>query len=171
MCGSEYRKKLRGRCSKFRTSCKKNDFTPHACVFRGRYHLRGLSSGFRRPQDGRVGFARLRGFHVSGKGCPVPGELGCHVKVIADVNQQYPVRSASAARATTAGSAAEGRNSVQLEDAVELSPAAQRELSGSNEPRTDLVQRIRSEIRDGSYMTEEKLNATVNRLFKALRPG
>ena len=93
------------------------------------------------------------------------------MKVIADVNQQYLVRSANAARATTAGSAAEGRNSVQLDDTVELSPAAQRELSGSNEPRTDLVQRIRSEIRDGSYMTEEKLNATVNRLFKALRPG
>lgn len=93
------------------------------------------------------------------------------MKVIAEVNQQYPVRATAGARSASANTAADARSNLRLNDAVELSAAAQRELSGTDEPRTELVQRIRAEIQDGTYLTDEKLNATVDRLAKALRLG
>lgn len=55
-------------------------------------------------------------------------------------------------------------------DAVELSETAQRHTKdASARPiRQNLVQRVRSELADGTYLTGEKLDAVVNRLHRAL---
>ena len=54
-------------------------------------------------------------------------------------------------------------------DRVELSKAA---LENLQKPdigvRTDLVQRIRAEIAAGTYLTDEKLDSTVDRLHRDL---
>lgn len=51
-------------------------------------------------------------------------------------------------------------------DAVELSTAGQEALERDNaQPiRLNLVERVRAEIADGSYLTDAKLDAVVNRL-------
>ena len=55
-------------------------------------------------------------------------------------------------------------------DAVELSDAAREQLE-QNEPatiRTELVERVRAEIAAGEYLTDEKINATIDKLHEAL---
>ncbi len=52
-------------------------------------------------------------------------------------------------------------------DAVELSPAARERLenSGQETIREDLVERVRAEIAAGTYLTDDKINAVVDRLL------
>lgn len=54
-------------------------------------------------------------------------------------------------------------------DSVALSPAAQEHLDAAAQPRTELIERVRAEIRAGTYLTDDKLNATAERLAKVLR--
>ncbi len=51
-------------------------------------------------------------------------------------------------------------------DAVELSPAAREQLErdDSASVRTKLVERVRAEIAAGTYLTDEKIDAAVNRI-------
>lgn len=52
-------------------------------------------------------------------------------------------------------------------DSVELSDVAEARIGG--EPfRSELVQRVRAEIADGAYLTDEKLDAVVERLHREL---
>lgn len=52
-------------------------------------------------------------------------------------------------------------------DFVELSDVAESKIGG--EPyRTELVQRVRAEIANGTYLTDEKLDAVVDRLHRDL---
>lgn len=52
-------------------------------------------------------------------------------------------------------------------DCVELSHVAESQMEG--EPfRAELVQRVRAEIADGTYLTDEKLDAVVERLHREL---
>jgi anti-sigma28 factor (negative regulator of flagellin synthesis) len=55
-------------------------------------------------------------------------------------------------------------------DAVELSETAQEQIErGDSAPlRTELVERVRAEIAAGTYLTDDKLDAVVNRLHEAL---
>lgn len=52
-------------------------------------------------------------------------------------------------------------------DALELSAAARQQLESSESPaiRTELVERVRSEIAAGTYMTDDKIDAVINRLM------
>ena len=51
-------------------------------------------------------------------------------------------------------------------DAVELSSAARQEMEKqeSSQIRMNLVERVRAEIAAGSYLTDDKLDAVVNRV-------
>ena len=55
---------------------------------------------------------------------------------------------------------------LATQDAVELSSVARRELeTGDTRPiRLNLVERVRAEIAAGTYLTDEKLDAVVNKL-------
>lgn len=69
--------------------------------------------------------------------------------------------------------AAEGRTSPDTsppsgrdEDRVELSAAARRHADRpQHRPRPDVVERVRSEIRADAYLTEDKINVAVERLY------
>ncbi len=55
-------------------------------------------------------------------------------------------------------------------DSVEISPRAS-ELTNLNDARllrTQRVDRVRDQIEDGTYVTEHKINATVEKLFAKL---
>ena len=52
-------------------------------------------------------------------------------------------------------------------DRVELSDAAESQM-GSEPYRAELVARVRAEIADGTYLTDEKLDAVVERLHQEL---
>jgi len=55
-------------------------------------------------------------------------------------------------------------------DAVELSEAARQELERSDSApiRTELVARVREEIASGQYLTDDKLDAVVERLHEEM---
>jgi anti-sigma28 factor (negative regulator of flagellin synthesis) len=55
-------------------------------------------------------------------------------------------------------------------DAVELSDTARQQIErGGGVPvRAELVERVRAEIAAGTYLTDDKLDAAVNRLREAL---
>lgn len=54
-------------------------------------------------------------------------------------------------------------------DRLELSEAALENIqSGSGGVRTELVERLRGEIAAGTYLTDEKLDAVVDRLHREL---
>ncbi|MFQ5805032.1 MAG: flagellar biosynthesis anti-sigma factor FlgM [Phycisphaerae bacterium] len=55
-------------------------------------------------------------------------------------------------------------------DAVELSEAAQEQIERyeSGLVRTELVERVRAQIAAGAYLTDDKLDAVVNRLHEAM---
>ena len=55
-------------------------------------------------------------------------------------------------------------------DAVELSTAAQQEMEkeDSGRIRINLVEQVRAEIAAGTYLTDDKLDAVVNRLHAEL---
>lgn len=53
-------------------------------------------------------------------------------------------------------------------DSVELSNVAQAQIAGDEPFRSELVQRIRAEIADDTYLTDEKLDAVVERLHRDL---
>lgn len=92
------------------------------------------------------------------------------MKVIAEVQSGVSMRPTAPARpagADATRSAAEARNAVPS-DAVELSPAAQRQLQDAP-VRSDLIAQVREQIANGTYLTEDKLNATIDRLAKVLR--
>ena len=60
----------------------------------------------------------------------------------------------------------EGR--VNSSDAVELSEVAREQISrsGSTPIRRELVEQVRAEIAAGKYLTDEKIDAVVNRLHR-----
>ena len=61
----------------------------------------------------------------------------------------------------------EGAIALSGGDYVELSDVAESKIGG--EPyRTELVQRVRAEIADGTYLTDEKLDTVVERLHREL---
>lgn len=53
-------------------------------------------------------------------------------------------------------------------DEVHLSDLARAQVDSEAPIREDLVRRIRQEIADGSYMTDAKLDAVVDRLHREL---
>tara|TARA_R100000687_G_scaffold41973_1_gene34335 strand:- start:273 stop:542 length:270 start_codon:yes stop_codon:yes gene_type:complete len=60
-----------------------------------------------------------------------------------------------------------GRGGARKSDRVELSSVAQylSQLNTEPEPRTDLINRVRSEIDAGTYLTEDKLSAAADQLL------
>jgi hypothetical protein len=63
-----------------------------------------------------------------------------------------------------------GSGAAIARDAVELSDRARAKATAGESAtmRVDLVQRVRSEIEAGTYLTEQKLDAVVNRLHREL---
>jgi anti-sigma28 factor (negative regulator of flagellin synthesis) len=53
-------------------------------------------------------------------------------------------------------------------DSVELSHVAQSQIADEEPFRSELVQRIRAEIADDKYLTDDKLDAVVERLHREL---
>ena len=54
-------------------------------------------------------------------------------------------------------------------DAVELSSTAREQLNGDTQGiRSELVERVRGEIAQGEYLTDEKLDSAIDRLTAAL---
>ncbi len=60
-----------------------------------------------------------------------------------------------------------GRGGARTSDRVEFSQMAQYLSKLQSEPteRTDLINRVRSEIQSGTYLTEDKLSATADELL------
>ena len=60
-----------------------------------------------------------------------------------------------------------GRGGARSSDRVELSRVAQylSQLKAEPEPRTDLIDRVRSEIEAGTYLTDDKLSAAADQLL------
>ncbi|MFG0246958.1 MAG: flagellar biosynthesis anti-sigma factor FlgM [Phycisphaerales bacterium JB052] len=60
-----------------------------------------------------------------------------------------------------------GRGGARKSDRVELSSVAQylSQLKAEPEPRTDLINRVRSEIDAGTYLTDDKLSAAADQLL------
>lgn len=64
------------------------------------------------------------------------------------------------------------RQRTALTDTVELSPRAQaisRQRTAGL--RTELIDRVRQEIAEGTYLTPERLDAAAERLARVLRPA
>ncbi len=61
----------------------------------------------------------------------------------------------------------EAARAYERTDAVELSPMAREHLerSGEQSIREDLVERVRAEIAAGTYLTDDKIDAVVDRLL------
>jgi anti-sigma28 factor (negative regulator of flagellin synthesis) len=59
------------------------------------------------------------------------------------------------------------RGGARTSDRVELSRVAQYLSQLQNEPaqRTDLIERVRSEIESGTYLSEDKLSAAADQLL------
>lgn len=76
-----------------------------------------------------------------------------------------PTGSGTVPRPRIAG---EGTASRESSDAVELSPVARRTAESAAPIRGELVSRVRAEIENGTYLTEDKLDAVVNRLHREL---
>lgn len=85
-------------------------------------------------------------------------------------NPTYAVpRPAVSGDSVQRSNASSGERAAALTDQVELSDAARTQAGPSDPPIRDaLVQRVRQEIADGTYLTDDKLNAVVNRLHKEL---
>lgn len=62
---------------------------------------------------------------------------------------------------------ARGRGGARTSDRVEFSQMAQYLSQLKSEPseRTDLINRVRSEIQSGTYLTEDKLSAVADELL------
>jgi anti-sigma28 factor (negative regulator of flagellin synthesis) len=60
-----------------------------------------------------------------------------------------------------------GRGGARTSDRVELSRVAQylSQLQTKPEPRSDLIDRVRSEIEAGTYLTDDKLSAATDHLL------
>ncbi len=60
-----------------------------------------------------------------------------------------------------------GRGGARTSDRVELSSVAQylSQLRTEPEPRADLINRVRSEIESGTYLTDDKLSAAADHLL------
>jgi len=60
-----------------------------------------------------------------------------------------------------------GRGGARKSDRVELSRVAQylSQLKSEPEQRTDLIDRVRSEIEAGTYLSEDKLSAAADHLL------
>jgi len=60
-----------------------------------------------------------------------------------------------------------GRGGARTDDRVEISRVAQylSQLQSEPAPRTELIDRVRSEIQSGIYLTDEKLSAAAGELL------
>ena len=65
------------------------------------------------------------------------------------------------------GQSAPGAPAARSSDRVDISPAAEAAIQATEtrEIRRDLVERIRSQIADGTYETPDKLDAALERLL------
>ena len=83
---------------------------------------------------------------------------------ISGVNQSAALSSIGSISSAKASAA---KGAAQPTDTVEISPEARlaSKIAGIPPVRSDLVARVRSEIKAGTYETEDKLNTTVDRLM------
>lgn len=60
-----------------------------------------------------------------------------------------------------------GRGGARTDDRVEISSVAQylSQLQSDPTPRTELIDRVRSEIQSGTYLTDDKLSAVADELL------
>ena len=61
-----------------------------------------------------------------------------------------------------------GAERIDAGDALELSAAARKQIEqpDSQGIRTELVERVRSEIAAGTYLTDDKIDAVIDRLMR-----
>jgi len=78
---------------------------------------------------------------------------------------QHPANSGQAHVGET-----HAQEQADMKDAVELSSAARQQLNQEKPPlvRQGLVERVRSEIASGTYLTNDKIDAVVNRMHSKL---
>jgi anti-sigma28 factor (negative regulator of flagellin synthesis) len=90
-------------------------------------------------------------------------------KMIEGINNPIPAAANPPVRNGTSQTDGVQDGSVRAEngDAIELSAAARQQLERSESPaiRTELVERVRSEIAAGTYLTDDKIDAVIDRLM------
>lgn len=89
--------------------------------------------------------------------------------MIQATTQSVIAQSRGGSTLNRASKAADHAEATSKTDRLELSHTALENMStGEGGVRTDLVQRIRGEIAAGTYLTNEKLDAVVDRLHREL---
>ncbi len=90
-----------------------------------------------------------------------------------DTSSGLRIRRVSVDPSAAAGSKAEevrGRGGARTSDRVELSRVAQYLSQANAQPaeRTDLIERVKAQIAQGSYLTDDKLDAAADELLEDL---